>query len=140
MATTTFSGPLRVGRDPVVGVVPAQLILSLPVTAVANTDFTITLPSAVTITDLAVLTNTAYTGTTVTAQVGTTVGGAELAAATNIKPVGKNTLALLAPAMPTAGFTEGTVLTVRVVQTGPTAVGLGRLVLTYLPAAPTSRA
>jgi hypothetical protein len=78
-------------------------------------------------------TTTAYTGATATVQVGVTAGGAELVAAADIKAVASRSLTLVDAN--TASFTPlpaGTVY-VRIVQTTPTAVGAGLLILELAP-------
>jgi hypothetical protein len=102
--------------------------IPMPVTAVANTEFTLTLPPC-TIVRAQTVTTTAYTGNTVTAQLGTTLGGVDIVAATTIKAAG-----IFAHTVVAAGakFAGGTVF-VRVAQTATlTAVGLGTLSVEYV--------
>lgn len=101
--------------------------LNLPVTAVASTEFTMTLPPC-TIFRATTVTTTAYTGATVTIQLGTTLGGVDIVAATTIKAQG-----LFAHTVVAAGakFAGGTVF-IRAAQTTPTAVGLGVLAVEYV--------
>jgi hypothetical protein len=105
---------------------------AITVTAVANTDFSISLPPGATILSANFYTTTAFTGTTVTAQLGSTLGALDIVAATNIKAAGYVLLVLAATA-PASIASEGTAPNVfcRVIQTGPTAVGAGLLVIEY---------
>jgi hypothetical protein len=132
MATSTFSGPLRIGNsDTVVGVVPAARTLSLVPTANINTDLTLAMPAQYGTLRITFYTTTAYTGATVNVQVGTTSGGSEVVGATNIKSAGvvSGTIAIANPTSMTA-----TTLFVRIVQTATvTAVGAGQMVIEYLP-------
>ena len=111
------------GARPVLGAT-----ISLVPLAQANTDFTLAIPSGCTILRATTDTTLAYTGTTVTLQLGSTAGGSELVAAVSIKAAGRVSHTLVAP---TTGFGTGT-LFARMVQTGPTAVGAGNLVIEYL--------
>lgn len=107
--------------------------LALPVTAVANTDFTMTIPSGSLIESMTVYTTTAYTAVTdAKLEVGSTVGGVDYVAATTIKAIGVAPMTLVAAAAAAfANFTAGT-LFVRVVQSGgSTAVGAATLVVVY---------
>lgn len=107
-------------------------VLSLPVTAVANTDLTIPVPAGH-ILRISQRTTTAYTGATVTVQVGTTVGGAEIVAAVDIKGKAVRQLTLVDANNDTfTPFAGGTVY-VRIVQTTPTAVGAGQLIIEFVP-------
>lgn len=107
--------------------------ISLPVTAVTNTDYTVSIPVGALIRSMAVYTTTAYTAVTdAKIQIGSTVGGVDYVAATSIKALGIVSLTLVAAAAATfANFTAGTVF-VRVAQSGGnTAVGNGTLVISY---------
>lgn len=114
-----------------VGAVGSRSV-SLPVTAVANTDFTVTLPPC-NILRVTQRTTVAYTGTTVTGQVGTTSGGTEIVAAADIKAIASRTPAVVDAN--TASFTPfaGGSIFIRIIQTGPTAVGAGRFVIEFEP-------
>lgn len=146
MAATHFSGPLAVaagsltlGEGPIeigtgaAATRPVEVItLSLPVTAVANTDLTLTLP-ACRILRVTQRTTTAYTGNTVTIQVGTAAAGQEVVAAVSIKTKANRALTLVdASADALAAFAGGTIY-VRIVQTATeTAVGAGELMIEFV--------
>ena len=131
MAQTTFSGPIAVGsKDLGAGVLLATRSLALVPQAAANTDFTLYQGPGQVLRATA-LTTTAFTGATVTVQIGTTQGGADIVAATDIKAAAAVALVLASRAANPAGRT----LHVRIVQTTPTAVGAGVLVLEFVPAA-----
>lgn len=107
--------------------------VSLPVTAVANTDIApISVPAGKSLVRATVYTTTAYTGTTVTIQIGSSAGDASYVAAATIKALGVYSLTLVAAAAAAlASLPAAPNLFVRVVQTGPTAVGAATLVLEY---------
>lgn len=107
---------------------------AMTVTAVANTDFSLSLPPGAAILSANFYTTTAFTGTTVTIQLGSTLGGVDYVAATNIKPAGVVALALSTTAPASIGNLSATLPNVfaRIVQTGPTAVGAGSLVIEYV--------
>ncbi len=122
-------GDLNRGSTAGVGVVARTL--NLAALAAANTDLTVAVPNPATILRAGIFTTAAYTGATVTLQLGITVGGAELMAAASIKAQGNVFATLVAPVQ--SGFAGGTVFA-RVVQTTPTNVGTGVLILEYLEA------
>lgn len=141
MANTTFSGPLRVGRatgavDETVGTLLAVRTVALPVTATANTDIQLYMPKC-RITSMIVFTDTAYgAATDATLQVGTAQGGAQYAAATSIKSQAKVVLSFAAAAAAFPVNAEGTVLWLRIVQSGAaSATGSATLVVEYVPIA-----
>jgi hypothetical protein len=107
--------------------------LILPVTAVADTDFTLSVPPGCTLLSAVVYTSTAYTGGTVTIQIGNAAAGAQYVAAFPIAAVGIVPLTLLAAQAP--AFLSMPIgspnLFVRIVQTTPTAVGSAVLVVNY---------
>jgi hypothetical protein len=107
--------------------------LGLPVTAVANTDFTMSIPSGCTLLSAVVYTSVAYTGATATIQIGNAAGGAQYVAAVSILPIGIVPLTLLAAQIPAfLSMPAGTPnLFIRIVQTSPTAVGAAVLVVNY---------
>ena len=107
--------------------------IPLPVGANANTDIgPISVPKGKTLLRASVYTSTAYTGTTVTIQIGSSAGDASYVAATTIKALGVYALTLVAAAAAALGSLPATPnLFVRIVQTGPTAVGAATLVLEY---------
>jgi hypothetical protein len=114
----------------------AQLALktALPVTAVANTDFSLSLPPGAIVLSANVYTTTAYTGATVALQLGSTLGAADVVAATNIKATGF-VLLVVAAGAPAAIASLGAApnLFVRIIQTATfTAVGNGTLVIEYM--------
>lgn len=107
--------------------------LSMTVTATANSDFTLPIPSGAIIRSMSVYTTTAFTAVTdAQISVGSAAGGAQYVALTSIKAVGIVSLTLVAAAAATfLNFTAGT-LFVRIVQTGgSTAVGAATLSVTY---------
>ena len=108
--------------------------MPLPVTAVANTSFTVTLPSGGTLLNAMVNTSVAYTGATVTIALGVSALDTTIVNATTIKAIGAYPLTLLQPAaaspavMPNASPN----LFITVTQTSTyTAVGTAFLVLNY---------
>jgi hypothetical protein len=111
--------------------------LSLPVTAITNTDFTLSVPTGATIITIAVYTTTAYTGTTANISIGNVAAGAQYVAATDIHAVGvvqlvlANTAAAALLSMP-AGTPN---VFIRIAQGAtPTAVGAATLVIDYTQA------
>jgi len=111
--------------------------LSLPVTAVTNTDYTMSLPTGATIISIAVYTTTAYTGTTANISIGSAAGGAQYVAATDISGIGVKQLTLVnAAAASLLSMPAGTPnLFIRIAQsTTPTAVGAAMLVVDYTQA------
>jgi hypothetical protein len=111
--------------------------LSLPVTAVTNTDYTLSVPAGATILTAIVYTTTAYTGTTANISIGNAAGGAQYVAATDIHAIGVVQLVLVnAAAAALLSMPAGTPnLFVRIAQsTTPTAVGAGTLVIHYTQA------
>jgi predicted RecA/RadA family phage recombinase len=110
--------------------------LSLPVAAVANTDFTIALPAGH-ILAIYERTTTAYGAVTnANLTVGTTVGGGEIVASVDIKAKANRTLTLVdANSDVITPFAGGTV-NVRITQVGGnSAVGAGRLIFMIAPTA-----
>jgi hypothetical protein len=111
--------------------------LSLPVTAITNTDYTLSVPTGATIVTAAVYTTTAYTGTTANISIGSAAGGAQYVAATSIASIGIVQLALVnAAAAALVSMPAGTPnLFIRIAQsTTPTAVGAAMLVVDYTQA------
>lgn len=108
--------------------------LSLPVTAVANTDYTVTLPAG-TILAIYERTTTAYGAVTnANLTIGTTVGGGEIVASVDIKSKANRTLTLVdANSDVITPFAGGTV-NVRITQVGgSSATGAGRLIFMIAP-------
>jgi hypothetical protein len=132
MATSTFSGPLRIGNsDTVVGVVPAARTLSIIPAAATDTRFTLAMPAQYGALRITFYTTTAFTGTTANITVGTTLDGTEVLGVTNIKSAGvaSGTIVIANPTNMTA-----TTLFIRLAQsTTPTAVGAAQMVIEYLP-------
>ena len=140
-----FQGKIKVGQfwlgrggyadamSGIIGVSDFSQKLLLPVTAVANTDFTLSLPPGGCLFSAVVFTTTAYTGTTVTVQLGLSAGDASYVAATTIKAIGMFPLTLVqaAGAGPAIMPNASPNLFIRVVQTGATAVGSSFLVISY---------
>jgi hypothetical protein len=111
--------------------------LSLPVTAVTNTDYTMSVPAGATIIWIAVYTTTAYTGTTANISIGNAAAGAQYVVATSIASIGIVQLTLVnAAAAALLSMPAGTPnLFIRIAQsTTPTAVGAGTLVVNYTQA------
>lgn len=111
--------------------------LSLPVTAVTNTDYTLSVPTGATIILITVYTTTAYTGTTANISIGSAAAGAQYVAATSIAGIGVVQLTLVnAAAASLLSMPAGTPnLFIRIAQsTTPTAVGAGTLVIDYTQA------
>jgi len=109
--------------------------LSLPVTATANTDFTMSVPTGATLLRATVYTTTGYGATTdAKIEIGSSAGDASYVAQTSIKAVGVVNLTLVAAAAAAllsapAGSPN---LFIRIVQTGTTsATGAATLVLEY---------
>lgn len=108
--------------------------LSLPVTATANTDFTVSVPAGKSLLRATVYTGTAYTAVTdAKIEIGVSAGDASYVAATTIAAIGVHALTLVAAAAAALGSLPATPnLFVRVVQSGgSTAVGAATLVLEY---------
>lgn len=111
--------------------------LSLPVTAVTNTDYTMSLPTGCTINSIAVYTTTAYTGTTANISIGSAAAGAQYVTAASIAGIGIVTLTLVnAAAASLLSLPAGTPnLFIRIAQsTTPTAVGAAMLIVEYTQA------
>lgn len=129
------SGGFIHGASGIAGKITYHQVLSLPVTAVTNTDFTMSIPTGATIMSLRVYTTTAYTGTAGDISIGSAAAGAQYAAATDIKAIGIVTLTLVnAAAAALLSMPAGTPnLFIRIAQsTTPTAVGAGKLVVSYM--------
>ncbi len=111
--------------------------LSLPVTAVTNTDYTMSLPTGATLVSMAVYTTTAYTGTTANISIGNAAAGAQYVTAVSIAGIGVVQLTLVnAAAAALLSMPAGTPnLFIRIAQsTTPTAVGAGVLIVNYTQA------
>lgn len=107
--------------------------ITLPVTATANTDFTVTVPAGAINATYTVLTTTAY-GAATDAQIsiGSTAGGVDYVAATTIKAIGRYSLTPVAAAAATHLNIGGVTLNVRVVQSGTaSATGAATLIVGY---------
>ena len=113
-------------------------LFSLPVTAVASTDFIFKLPVGAEDVNFKTLTTTAYTASTdALITIGSAAGGAQYVASTTIKAIGRKAHALVDAAAASYVSWPGT-FHVRVAQTGTaTAVGAGTLVAEY--SLPTTR-
>jgi hypothetical protein len=107
-------------------------VLTLPVTAVASTPLTLTLPNCH-ILAFFQRTTTAYTGATVTLALGTTAGGVDIVAAADIKAKGSRTLTQVDASIDLATPFSGGTLYATIAQTTPTAVGAGQIIVQYLP-------
>jgi hypothetical protein len=110
-------------------------MLMLPVTAVANTDFTMSVPVGCTLLSATVYTSVAYTAATdCKIQIGNVAAGAQYVAPVSIAAIGMVPLTLLAAQTPAflsmpAGFPN---LFIRIVQSGAaSAVGTAKLVINY---------
>ena len=133
-----FSGP--VGTATVTGRVTGCITLALPVTAVANTDFTVTPPVGAILRAATTYTSVAY-GAVTDAQIsiGSTVGGGEYVAATTVKAIGVKNHTLVDAATTYYVNTTGAAgeIKVRIAQSGGnSATGTAVLVLEF--AMPTS--
>jgi hypothetical protein len=110
--------------------------LAMTVTAVANTDFTMSVPPGASITSIKVFTGTAFTAVTdAQLSVGVSAGDASYVALTSIKALGLVNMALVAAAAAAlASAPAGSPnLFIRIVQTGtPSAVGAATLVVDYV--------
>jgi hypothetical protein len=113
----------------------AIIKLALPVTAVTNTDFTLSVPPGCALLSAVVYTTVAYTGTTANISIGNVAAGAQYVAAVSIASIGILPLTLLAAQTP--AFLSMPVaqpnLFIRIAQsTTPTAVGSAVLVINYV--------
>ena len=136
MATSTFSGPVRVGNASAAAVLLATTTLSLVPTAAADTDLTLQMPAGIAgVIRITSFTTTAYT---VTVQVGTTSGGVDVVAAVSIKAAGTVAHTLVAAGLGVdLALPSSSILYVRIVQTATvTAVGAGTMVVEFIPGAP----
>lgn len=110
--------------------------LAMAVTAVANTDFTLSIPPGSSITSIKVFTGTAFTAVTdAQISIGSSAGDASYVALASIKAVGLVNLTLVAAAAAAlASAPAGSPnLFMRIVQTGtPSAVGAATLVVDYV--------
>lgn len=146
MANTQFSGPVysnngfRIGSyasgtvaSPVASV-NANQTQALSVTAVANTDTTMSIPAGARITKMTVYTTTAFgAATDATIALGNASGGAQYVAATSIKAGGVVVLSAAATTAAASGLLSfpGT-LYIRIAQTGTaSATGAATLVVEY---------
>lgn len=110
-----------------------DLILPMPVTATASTDFVVQLPANAVSASYIVVTTTAYTAVTdAQLSIGSTVGGVDYVAAVTIKSVGRAGLTPVGAAAAVHMFPGAQPLNVRVTQSGgSTAVGLAYLSIQY---------
>lgn len=114
------------------GMLASRTIIT--VTAVANTDFSLSLPPGAQVLSAKNITTTAFTGATATLQLGSTLGASDIVAATDVKAAGYYTLAIAANA-PAAIAALGAAPNVfaRLVQTATfTAVGKSTLVIEFV--------
>lgn len=154
MSNTQFSGPVfsnngfRVGsyynsapvsgsnnttNSPVASVMASQT-QALTVTAVTNTDTTITVPTGARVTGITAYVTTAFTGGTPTIALGNAAGGAQYVAATSLATGGVYVLTFAATTAAATGLLSfpGT-LYVRINQaSAPTAVGNVTLAINYV--------
>jgi hypothetical protein len=107
--------------------------IPLPVTAVATTAFTVSLPPGGTLLNASVNTSVAFTGATVTIALGVAASDTTIVNATTIKAIGVYQLTLLQPAAAAPAVMPNTSpnLFVTITQGTPTAVGTAFLVLNY---------
>jgi hypothetical protein len=152
MAASHFSGPVASaagfqgtvtgalvssGTDAISGQLLACVKLSMPVTATANTDFTVSIPPGATLHAVKVYTTTAYgAATDITFQLGNAAAGAQYIAATTIKAAGVYSPTLVASATSAAdslsAVNASPNLFVRLVQSGTaSATGAATAVFTY---------
>lgn len=146
MANTQFLGPVfsnngfRVGSysSDTIGTPLAKVqgvqTQTISVTAVANTDTTVTIPAAAIVSKFIVYTTTAFgAATDATISLGNAAGGAQYVAATSIKAGGVVILTAAASVAAASGLLSfpGT-LYIRIVQTGAaSATGAATLVIEY---------
>lgn len=109
-----------------------ETLVSLPVTATANTDFVVAIPANAVAVSYTVYTTTAYTAVTdAQISIGSTAGGVDYVAATTIKAIGVYALTRVAAAA-ASHLTVPSTLNVRVVQSGTaSAVGAATLAISY---------
>jgi hypothetical protein len=107
--------------------------ISLPVTAVTNTDFVMSIPAGSILHSIMVYTTTAYTGTTANLSIGNSAAGAQYVTAVSIASIGIVSLTLLAAQTPAfASMPAVPNLFIRIAQsTTPTAVGAATLLVKY---------
>jgi hypothetical protein len=108
--------------------------IALPVTAVANTDFVMSVPVGCILHSMSVYTTVAYTAVTdCKIQVGNAAAGAQYVAAVSVAAIGIVPLTLLAAQTPAFALMPAAPnLFIRLVQSGgSTAVGNGILRVTY---------
>lgn len=107
--------------------------LALPVTAITNTDFIMSVPAGCILRSMSVYTTTAYTGTTANISVGNAAAGAQYVTAVSIASIGIVALTLLAAQTPAfSSMPAAPNLYIRIAQsTTPTAVGAGILIVNY---------
>jgi hypothetical protein len=115
------------------GVTDYIIKIPLPVTAVATTAFTASLPPGGTLLNASVYTSVAFTGATVTIALGVAANDTTIVNATTIKAVGIYPLTLLQPgaAAPAVMPNTSPNLFITVTQGTPTAVGTAFLQLNY---------
>lgn len=125
---------------------PVQItrLVTIQAVAAATADTAVALPLGARIVAISVLQNVAPTGATDTMAVGTTVGGADLAAAQDVKTTIKTVLQpALNAARPllvanfasvVASSAGGSIVNIRVAQGTPTAVGNWTVVIEYVMA------
>ena len=82
------SGGIVDGVSGIAGRMDYIQTLMLSVTAVANTDFTMSVPPGATLLSATVYTSVAYTGATATIQIGNAAAGAQYVAAVSIQAIG----------------------------------------------------
>lgn len=118
------------------GVVNTAQRLSLPVTAVASTAFTMSLPAGAMVIQAQVYTTTAYTGATVTIQIGATASASDYVSAVTIKTAGLHPLTLIEPggsSIPLSSLPAPPNLFITITQTATyTNVGAAVLMVEYV--------
>lgn len=130
------SGGMVDAKSGIVGKVDYRQFLSLPVTATANTDYTMSLPTGALIMSAVVYTTVAYLAATdMKIQIGNAAADSSYVAATSVKALAvvpltlANTAAAALASMP-AGTPN---LFIRMVQTGTaSATGAATLVISYI--------
>lgn len=105
--------------------------VAVTVTATANTDIPVTLPTGANVLFIRWNTTTAFTGATVTAQVGATAGGTEYVAAVDVKGAQTLVMTLVASANLQSFPAGPNNFNIRVAQTTPTAVGAATCHIMY---------
>lgn len=130
------TGGIVDGASNISGRIQGAQRVALSVTAVTNTDTTLSIPPGATIESIRIFTTTAFTAVTdAQISIGNAAAGAQYAALTSIKAVGIVTLTLVNAAAAALASAPNTApnLFIRIQQSGGnTAVGNATMVVSYL--------